>query len=155
MVCQQGYPMGRRTALEVDPVDSGLEKRSFGEPLTAAGDAPLGLARCAGSATTMVDSGGLGRRSDASLGDGNFESEIGNVSTGNNQITVLSSQPAVIGRLFLTVEEAAQRLGVTAGWIYERTRRKTIPHRKLGKFVRFTEEDLRAIVEAAAKGTMQ
>ncbi len=47
------------------------------------------------------------------------------VSTVNhNQIAVLSSQPAEIGRLFLTVEEAAQRLGVTAGWIYERTRRK-------------------------------
>ena len=73
----------------------------------------------------------------------------------HNQIAVLSSQPAAIGRLFLTVEEAAQRLGVTAGWIYERTRRKAIPHRKLGKLVRFTEEDLRAIVEAAATGTMQ
>jgi excisionase family DNA binding protein len=100
--------------------------------------------------------GGLGRRFDASFGDGNFEAEIGDVSAGNHQqVTVLSSQPALIGRLFLTVEEAAQRLGVTVGWIYERTRRKTIPHRKLGKFVRFTEEDLRAIVEAAAKGTMQ
>ena len=78
------------------------------------------------------------------------------VSTVNhNQSAVLSSQPAAIGRLFLTVEEAAQRLGVTAGWIYERTRRKAIPHRKLGKFVRFTEEDLQAIVEAAAKGTIQ
>jgi excisionase family DNA binding protein len=125
-VRQQGYPMGRRTALEVYPVDSGVENRSFGQPLTAAGDAP------------------------------GVEAEIGKVSAGNHhQITVLSSQPAVIGRLFLTVEEAAQRLGVTVGWIYERTRRKTIPHRKLGKFVRFTEEDLRAIVEAAAKGTMQ
>lgn len=84
-----------------------------------------------------------------------------------NQIAVLSSQPtsrdnsyettgvAAIGRLFLTVEEAAQRLGVTVGWIYERTRRKAIPHRKLGKFVRFTEEDLRTIVEAAAKGSLQ
>jgi excisionase family DNA binding protein len=80
--------------------------------------------------------------------------EIDRMSTGNqHQIAVLSSQPAVIGRLFLTVEEAAQRLGVTAGWICERTRRKAIPHRKLGKFVRFTEEDLRAIVEAAAKGS--
>ena len=59
------------------------------------------------------------------------------------------------GKIFLTVEEAAQRLGVTVGWIYERTRRKAIPHRKLGKFVRFTEEDLRSIVESAAKGTMQ
>ena len=78
------------------------------------------------------------------------------MSTDNhNQIAVLSSQRTAMGRLFLTVEEAAQRLGVTAGWIYERTRRKAIPHRKLGKFVRFTEEDLQAIVEAAAKGTMQ
>jgi excisionase family DNA binding protein len=65
-----------------------------------------------------------------------------------------SSQQQVIGRLFLTVEEAAERLGVTTGWIYDRTRRKAIPHRKLGKFVRFTEEDLRTIVEATAKGTM-
>jgi excisionase family DNA binding protein len=64
-------------------------------------------------------------------------------------------QTIPIVKIFLTVEEAAQRLGVTVGWIYERTRRKTIPHRKLGKFVRFTEEDLRAIVEAAAKGTIQ
>jgi excisionase family DNA binding protein len=68
---------------------------------------------------------------------------------------MLSSHPEVMGRLFLTVEEAALRLGVTAGWIYERTRRKAIPHRKLGKFIRFTEEDLRAIVDAAAKGAMQ
>jgi excisionase family DNA binding protein len=78
------------------------------------------------------------------------------VNAGNpNRTAVLSSQPAAIGRLFLTVEEAAQRLGVTVGWIYERTRRKAIPHRKLGKFVRFTEEDLQAIVEAAAKGSLQ
>ena len=64
-------------------------------------------------------------------------------------------QTVLIGKIFLTVEEAAERLGVTVGWIYERTRRSAIPHRKLGKFVRFTEEDLRAIVEAAAKGIMQ
>jgi len=55
-------------------------------------------------------------------------------------------------KMFLTVEEAAQRLGVKVGWIYERTRRKLIPHRKLGKFVRFTEEDLQRISEAAATG---
>jgi excisionase family DNA binding protein len=40
----------------------------------------------------------------------------------------------------LTVDEAAERLGVTRSWIYERTRRNRIPHRKLGKFVRFTEQ---------------
>jgi excisionase family DNA binding protein len=64
-------------------------------------------------------------------------------------------QAIPIRKIFLTVDEAAQHLGVTVGWIYERTRRKAIPHHKLGKFVRFTEEDLQAIVEAAAKGTMQ
>jgi excisionase family DNA binding protein len=58
-------------------------------------------------------------------------------------------------RMFMTVDEAAERLGVTRGWIYERTRRKAIPHRKLGKFVRFTEDDLQAISEAAARGTLQ
>jgi excisionase family DNA binding protein len=60
-----------------------------------------------------------------------------------------------IGRIFLTVDEAAARLGVTRGWIYERTRRKAIPHRKLGKFVRFTEQDLQAIADAAATGALQ
>jgi excisionase family DNA binding protein len=61
----------------------------------------------------------------------------------------------IIGKMFLTVAEAASRLGMTPSWIYERTRRKAIPHRKLGKFVRFTEEDLQAIADAAATGTLQ
>lgn len=79
------------------------------------------------------------------------------MGSSNETAAVLASQAQEVprGRMFLTVEEAARRLGVTVGWIYERTRRKAIPHRKLGKFVRFTEEDLQAIVEAAAKGTMQ
>ncbi len=69
-----------------------------------------------------------------------------------------SSTPApgvTMGRVFLTVEEAAERLGVKRSWIYERTRRNTIPHRKLGKFVRFTEQDLRAIADAAAIGELR
>ena len=77
------------------------------------------------------------------------------MSTNEAGMSSAQVQTIPIVKIFLTVEEAAQRLGVTVGWIYERTRRKTIPHRKLGKFVRFTEEDLRAIVEAAAKGTIQ
>jgi excisionase family DNA binding protein len=60
-----------------------------------------------------------------------------------------------MGKMFLTVDEAAQRLGVTVGWIYERTRTKRIPHRKLGKFVRFTEDDLQKISEAAATASLQ
>jgi excisionase family DNA binding protein len=61
---------------------------------------------------------------------------------------------ANMGRVFLTVDEAAERLGVKRSWIYERTRRNAIPHRKLGKFVRFTEQDLRAIADAAAIGAI-
>jgi excisionase family DNA binding protein len=72
-----------------------------------------------------------------------------------NLPTFPSPQPTNMCRMFLTVEEAAQRLGVTEGWIYERTRRKLIPHRKLGKFVRFTEEDLQAISAAAAIGSLR
>jgi excisionase family DNA binding protein len=59
-----------------------------------------------------------------------------------------------MGRVFLTVDEAAERLGVTRSWIYERTRHNRIPHRKLGKFVRFTEQDIRAIADAAAIGDL-
>ncbi|HYK58018.1 MAG TPA: helix-turn-helix domain-containing protein [Bryobacteraceae bacterium] len=59
-----------------------------------------------------------------------------------------------MGRLFLTVDEAAERLGVKRSWIYERTRRKTIPHRRLGKFVRFTEQDIHAIADAVAIGDL-
>jgi excisionase family DNA binding protein len=61
---------------------------------------------------------------------------------------------ANMGRVFLTVDEAAERLGVKRSWIYERTRRNRIPHRKLGKFVRFTEQDIRAIADAAASGDL-
>ena len=71
------------------------------------------------------------------------------------QDTFSSPQPTNMGKMFLTVHEAAYRLGVTPGWIYERTRRKLIPHRKLGKFVRFTEEDIQAISGAAATGSLR
>jgi excisionase family DNA binding protein len=61
---------------------------------------------------------------------------------------------ANMGRVFMTVDEAAERLGVKRSWIYERTRRNAIPHRKLGKFVRFTEQDIQAITDAAAIGAI-
>ncbi len=95
------------------------------------------------------------------MGDPAFSRRVADLTSTNSASrhalsTVARKIPRSQARkIFLTVEEAAQRLGVTVGWIYERTRRKAIPHRKLGKFVRFTEEDLQAIVEAAAKGTLQ
>jgi hypothetical protein len=46
-------------------------------------------------------------------------------------------------RLHIGYSEAAKRLNIPEKWLRERI--TTLPHRKLGKFVQFTEEDLRAI----------
>ncbi|NJQ04054.1 helix-turn-helix domain-containing protein [Streptomyces lonarensis] len=46
-------------------------------------------------------------------------------------------------RLHLGYDEAAERLNIPEKWLRERI--STLPHRKLGKFVQFTEDDLRAI----------
>ncbi|MBI4591455.1 MAG: helix-turn-helix domain-containing protein [Candidatus Rokubacteria bacterium] len=42
----------------------------------------------------------------------------------------------------LTLDEVAQLLKVPKSWIYERTRRKLIPHVKLGKYLRFPRSAL-------------
>lgn len=51
-------------------------------------------------------------------------------------------------KLLFTVEEAAEQLGVKPSWLYERTRRGSIPFRRLGKYVRFSAEDLAALIES-------
>ena len=63
----------------------------------------------------------------------------------------LCKDPALATEVTVT---AAERLGVKRSWIYERTRRNRITHRRLGKFVRFTEQDIRAIADAAAIGDL-
>jgi excisionase family DNA binding protein len=55
-------------------------------------------------------------------------------------------------KLLYTVEEAAEKLGVKKSWLYERTRRAGLPHRRLGKYVRFSEADLSAIIEGTKAG---
>ena len=52
-------------------------------------------------------------------------------------------------KLLYDVVEAAQRLGVRPSWLYERTRRNALPCRRLGKYVRFSDADLLAIMESA------
>lgn len=44
----------------------------------------------------------------------------------------------------LTIEEAAAMLRVKVSWLYERTRTNDVPHLKLGKYLRFDEDELRA-----------
>ncbi|MGW3163330.1 helix-turn-helix domain-containing protein [Streptomyces sp. NPDC001142] len=46
-------------------------------------------------------------------------------------------------RLHIGYSEAAERLNIPEKWLRERISK--LPHRKFGKFVQFTEEDLRAI----------
>jgi len=43
---------------------------------------------------------------------------------------------------WLTIEEAATLIRVPKSWLYERTRTNTVPHIKLGKYVRFDRLEL-------------
>jgi excisionase family DNA binding protein len=60
---------------------------------------------------------------------------------------MLSEQRSTV---LYSVPEAAARLKVAPKWLYERTRKNAIPFRRLGKYVRFSEEDLAAIVASSA-----
>ena len=53
-------------------------------------------------------------------------------------------------RPLLTIQEAASLLNVPKSWLYARTRRRgadALPHHRVGRYVRFTNEDLDLIVE--------
>jgi excisionase family DNA binding protein len=50
----------------------------------------------------------------------------------------------------LTAEEIAGMLGVPVSWVRVRSREGTIPHLRLGRYVRFREEDVRAWLDAQA-----
>ena len=51
----------------------------------------------------------------------------------------------------LTPEEAAEILRVKVSWLYQHTRRRTqdrIPFVKIGRYLRFREQDLMAYIES-------
>ncbi len=43
---------------------------------------------------------------------------------------------------WITIDEAAALIRVPKSWLYERTRLNTVPHVKLGKYLRFDREEL-------------
>ena len=45
---------------------------------------------------------------------------------------------------WLTIDEAAALIRIPKSWLYERTRTNTIPHLKLGKYLRFDRNELLA-----------
>ena len=55
------------------------------------------------------------------------------------------TSPECPTRLF-TIQEAADALRIPISWLYERTRRNAIPCRRIGKYVRFTQQDLNEII---------
>ena len=56
----------------------------------------------------------------------------------NKVLEVLQGQMFTPSPSLLSPEELAIHLNVPKSWIYERTRDNTIPHVKIGKYVRFS-----------------
>jgi excisionase family DNA binding protein len=54
-----------------------------------------------------------------------------------------------LGMKFYTIQDLAKMLNLSETWFYERTRRKEIPFHRFGKYIRFTESDLRDIIAMA------
>lgn len=42
----------------------------------------------------------------------------------------------------MTIDQIAELLQVPTSWIYERTRSNTIPHHKVGKYLRFNSKEI-------------
>lgn len=66
------------------------------------------------------------------------------------QHTASSGRPLSAPKRLYTVQEAAAKLNLPPSWLYERTRKNEMPFRRFGKYVRFTEEDIEAIIASKA-----
>ena len=53
----------------------------------------------------------------------------------------------------VNVEEMARILGVPVSWLYQRTRLKTIPCVRVGKYVRFKPEEVLASFQATERSS--
>lgn len=48
---------------------------------------------------------------------------------------------------YVSVRVIAELLGVSEGWVYERTARHEIPHRRVGRYVRLRVSEVEAWIE--------
>jgi predicted DNA-binding transcriptional regulator AlpA len=53
----------------------------------------------------------------------------------------------------ITAEQAGELLSVPASWLMSAARKGQVPHRKLGHYTRFDAAELRAWLDAQARGT--
>lgn len=51
-----------------------------------------------------------------------------------------------------TVDEAADLLRVGSRWLADQARAGKVPHRRLGRFIRFSDADLSALLDGAKAG---
>ena len=77
-------------------------------------------------------------------------SETESSATVQPQSTASSVKAVSAQRRFYMVQDAAAKLNLPPSWLYERTWNDEIPFRHFGKYIRFTEDDLEAII---ARGT--
>jgi excisionase family DNA binding protein len=75
-------------------------------------------------------------------------------SAKENKPVPVTTSPDNVVRLF-TIKEAAEVLRIPISWLYERTRRNAIPYRRIGKYVRFTQDDLKEIISSGEQSRKQ
>lgn len=64
----------------------------------------------------------------------------------------------VNSKIFLNIDEMAGRLGVRKSWLYKHTMQKgpgAIPRIRLGKYLRFNEEDVIEWVKKQSEAALQ
>jgi excisionase family DNA binding protein len=71
-------------------------------------------------------------------------------STRADNLTDRDRQHNQMEMVLYTIDEVAKILHLKKTWLYERTRKNAIPFHRLGKYIRFTEADLQAIVAMGA-----
>ena len=62
-----------------------------------------------------------------------------------------SPSPSITRCGLFTIKEAAEVLRIPISWLHERTRRNAIPYRRIGKYVRFTQDELKEIASSGAQ----
>lgn len=62
----------------------------------------------------------------------------------------MTARPVDANEAWLTSEQLAGVLGVHLRWVQERVTARALPHHRVGRLVRFTPEDLKAIEKSMA-----
>ena len=59
---------------------------------------------------------------------------------------MMTAKKPDVSPVFLTYAEASERLGLTVNWLQDQVQARLIPCHRLGRSVRFTQDDLAQII---------